>query len=86
MANNVFQSFSHPSNGASVTPNDSTDLPRPGILYVGTGGTLVLTTLGGDTVTLANFPSGAFLPVRVKRVLSTGTTASGIYVFYDKYE
>lgn len=86
MMNNVFGAFSHPSNGAAVTPNDSTDLPRSGILYVGTGGTLVVRTIGGDDVTLTNVPSGTFVPVRVRRVFSTGTTASNMDVFYHKYD
>jgi hypothetical protein len=34
--------------------------------------------IGGDTVTLAGVPAGTFLPVRVIKVLSTGTTASSI--------
>lgn len=86
MDNNVFSAFSHPSNGAAVTPNDSADLARSGILYVGTGGSVVITTVGGDTLTLTGVPSGSWIPVRVKRVFSTGTTASGIVVFYHKYD
>jgi hypothetical protein len=86
MTNNVFQSLSHPSNGAAVTPNDSADLPRSGILYVGTGGSIAITTVGGDTLTLTGVPSGSWIPVRVKRVFATGTTASGMDVFYDKYD
>lgn len=86
MANNVFQSFAHPSNGADVTPNDSADLARAGILYVGIGGNIALVTVGGDTLTLTGVPSGTFVPVRVRRVLATNTTATSILCFYDKYE
>lgn len=86
MTDNIFNLLSHPSNGAAVTPNDSADLPRLGILYIGTGGTLVIRTVGGDDVTLTNVPSGTFLPVRVRRVFATGTTASNMDIFYHKYD
>lgn len=62
-----------------VTPNDSTDItPGDQVLYVGTGGNVKVTTADGSTVTFTNVPSGAILPVSVRRVFSTGTTATGI--------
>jgi hypothetical protein len=70
-------------NGASVTPNDSTDLPTTSrALWVGTGGTLVLTLKGGSSVILQNVPDGSLLPVRASRVLSTGGTASNIVALW----
>ncbi len=63
---------------AAVTPSDSTDLAEDArFLYVGVAGHVKVTTAGGSTVTFSNVPVG-FFPVRVTRVWSTGTTATGI--------
>ena len=48
------------------------------VLYVGTGGTVVMKTVGGDTVTLVNIPDASFLPIMTAQVVATGTTASNI--------
>ena len=48
------------------------------VLYVGTGGTVVMKTVGGDTVTLVNVPDASFLPIMTSIVVATGTTASNI--------
>ncbi len=67
-------------NLRTITPNDSTELAFiPKALYVGTGGNLTIMAQE-DTVavTLTNIPAGSIIPVRVKIVLATGTTASGI--------
>lgn len=64
-----------------VTPDDSADLTNIGLgLYVETGGTIVFDTVSGQrrTVDLADFSN---LPVGVRRVLATGTTAIGIHAF-----
>ncbi|ARE38326.1 hypothetical protein RGUI_0185 [Rhodovulum sp. P5] len=67
----------------AVTPDDNTDLTTtPRALYVGSGGNLAITTIGGDTVTLENVPDAFFVPVRVARVLATGTTAGGLIGLY----
>jgi hypothetical protein len=66
-------------NAAAVTPHDSNDLTNVArALYVGTTGNIKIITAGGDTVTLNSVPAGAIIPVRVKRVFSTGTSASNI--------
>lgn len=65
------------SRAAAVTPNDAADLvAHARSLWVGGLGNLAVVTVGGDTETFPNV-SGLF-PVRVKRVLATGTTATGI--------
>lgn len=78
--NNRVSSLSGPARDiVPVTPSDSTDLTDVAIgLYVETGGTIVLTTVQGQTrtVQVADF---SILPVGVVRVLSTGTSASGIH-------
>lgn len=62
-----------------VTPNDSTDLPGVAIaLYVETGGALAIVTVAGQERTV-ELPDFALLPVGVRRVAATGTTASGIH-------
>ena len=63
----------------TVTPNDATDLTSAAMaLYVGTGGNIQVTTVGGTTLTFTNVQGGSYLNVQVKRVWSTSTTASGI--------
>lgn len=63
----------------AVTPNDSTDLSETTrALYVGTSGSVAAVMASGTTVTFASVQSGTTLPVRVTRVLATGTTASTI--------
>lgn len=67
----------------AVTPDDSTDLSLVTdsigpTLYVGGTGNVSVVTFGNDTVTFTGVPAGAFLPLQVKRVRSTGTTATTI--------
>jgi hypothetical protein len=38
--------------------------------------------LDGSVVTIANVPNGTMLPLRVDRVLATGTTAGAILGFW----
>lgn len=71
------------TNASSVTPSDSVDIAgstveTPATLYIGTGGNIKVDTIGGDTVTYSNVIGGAFLPIQVKRVYATGTTATDI--------
>lgn len=73
-----------PSSGAAVTPNDGSDLPKAGRLYIGGAGAVKVTTVGGDDLTFAAVPAGTTLPVRVKKVFSTGTTATNILCLYAK--
>lgn len=65
-------------NAAPVTPDDGADLPIASrAVYVGSPGDLVVTMVGGSTVTLRGVPAG-ILPLRVARVLATGTTAADL--------
>lgn len=48
------------------------------VLFVGTGGDVAVETMGGDIVVFANVGSGTFLPVMVKEVRSSATTATDI--------
>lgn len=61
-----------------ITPNDSADLDQPTIaLNVATPGRVRVTTIDGSVGTISLHP-GQTLPIRVKRVWHTGTTATGI--------
>lgn len=71
----------YPGDAAAVTPSDTRDLPEPSIIYVGTYGTtgaVKVTTAQGTDVTFVGVPPGFVIPVQVRRVWSTGTTASNI--------
>jgi hypothetical protein len=62
-----------------VVPSNSVDLPMIALaLYVQTGGVLSIITLAGNerSVAVADF---SILPVAVRRVNLTGTTATGIH-------
>lgn len=62
----------------AVTPSDTTtfDPPTRG-LYVGTGGSLVVTDPYGNDATYANVADGSALPISVVKV-KAATTASNI--------
>ena len=61
-----------------VTPSDGIDLARvTRAINVAASGTVALTTIHGDTVDVF-VAAGVVFPVRAKRILATGTTATGI--------
>jgi hypothetical protein len=62
-----------------VTPDDATALPETTrALYVGSGGAVSAELQSGAVATFAAVAAGSVLPVRIVRVLATGTTASGL--------
>ena len=69
-------------SGAAVTPSDSTDINTTKALYIGTAGNIkVILADDSSAVTLTNCAVG-YHPLRVTRVYSTDTTASGIVALY----
>lgn len=64
----------------AITPNDSADLAKiPKALWVGTGGDVAVRGVNNASpVVFRNVPNGFIIPVRVVRVLATGTTATDI--------
>lgn len=67
------------SHGFVVTPHDTNDLPETTrALYVGGAGNIALILASGQALTFSNVPAGAFLPIRVSAVKSTGTNATQI--------
>jgi len=67
-----------PGDAAAVTPNDSTNLAQPSVIYVGGAGNVKVTTAQGTAVTFTAVNSGTVIPVQVLRVWSTGTTATSM--------
>jgi hypothetical protein len=67
------------TRAVAITPSDSVDLANvTRSLYCGGSGAIALITMGGDTVTFSNVQAGQILPIRVSRVLATGTTAANL--------
>lgn len=68
-----------------ITPSNSTDLAEvPKALYVSVGGTLACYAADDDSDTSVSFgtvPTGTVLPIRPRRVLSTGTGATVIGLY-----
>ena len=66
----------YPEDAAAVTPSDTADLPQFSVIYVGGAGAVKVTTAQGTAVTFSGLNAGTVLPVRVRRVWATGTTAT----------
>lgn len=70
-------------NWVSVTPNDTTDNVGTGnvavALYVTTGGTVSWIDVDGNTTGPMTLGDGSILPGSFSRILSTGTSALGIW-------
>lgn len=67
---------------ASVTTSDTAYIDPTRGLFIGGSGNLKVMTAAGSTVTLTGVAAGSILPVSVKRVFATGTTASNIAALY----
>ncbi|MEO0369816.1 MAG: hypothetical protein AAF231_00025 [Pseudomonadota bacterium] len=63
----------------TITPSDTQDLAFvTRALYVGQGGDVAVELKSGDSVVLRNMQASVIYPLRVMRVLATGTTAADI--------
>jgi hypothetical protein len=69
-------------DAAAVTPSDSVDIRPTRSLFVGVAGNIKVDMALGTTLTFTNVLAGSILPVQVKRVYSTGTTATSIVALY----
>ncbi|APX88895.1 hypothetical protein BV394_03420 [Brevirhabdus pacifica] len=76
----TFANLSSPAIDAfAITPDDATDLPEiTRALYIGIGGDLSVVTKEGGSVTLVNLLAGTVLPIRVRAVRATGSTAQSV--------
>lgn len=67
------------TNGFAITPADGADLSATTrAIYVGGTGALAVTLSSGNDVSFAGLPAGTLLPVRIRRVKATGTTATAL--------
>lgn len=67
------------SGGFPISPSDSTDLVEvTRAVYIGTGGAIAGIMQGGEEVTFISVPGGTLLPVRLRRIKATGTTATAL--------
>jgi len=75
--------YTQSGRALAIEPNDEENIPSVSggentqgcILYVGFGGDVSVTTIGGDNVTFKGVPTGTTLQVRIIRLLNTETTA-----------
>jgi len=72
----------YPGGATAITPSDTTDLPTPSVVYVGSAGTVKVTTAQGDDVTFVGLIGGSVIPVQVIRVWATGLTAANLVRVY----
>lgn len=61
-----------------ITPSDSNPLKSHGLKCRGTAGNVVVITANGNTRTIP-ITVGELDPIKVKQVLATGTTATGLW-------
>lgn len=55
---------------------------EPAVLYVGGAGNARVRTVGGNDVAFNGLTAGQFVPVQVKRVYTTGTTATNLVALW----
>jgi hypothetical protein len=67
-------------SGAAITASDTTADPAGPFagIFTGSGGTIKLTTIRGQTLTFVSLPAGVILPVATQRVWSTTTAATSV--------
>lgn len=71
------------TGGVSITPNDGADLAKmTDGLFIGAAGNLAVVMQDGSSVTFTGLAAGVAHRLAVKRVLATGTTATGIVGLY----
>jgi hypothetical protein len=71
------------ANAVALTTSDTVDLTNYSrALYVGVAGNVKVDTVGGQTTTFVGVAAGSILPVRVKRVYATLTTAASLVALY----
>ncbi len=80
----AFRALTGGSGAQAVTPSDANDLPKGTCkgLYVGTAGDVAVQMADKSQVTLKGLAAGVVHSIAVRRVLSTGTTATDIVAFY----
>lgn len=71
------------SGGETVTPHDTNELTSVSRgLYVGVGGNVAVVMADGTALTFVGVAAGTLLPLRVKQVKATNTTATSMVAVY----
>ncbi len=68
-------------DGVIVTKSDTVDIPggvADGLMCYTTTGDIAVITALGDTITLKSVPLLTFIPLRISRIMSTNTAATGL--------
>lgn len=67
------------SHGFAVTPHDANELAEvTRALYVGGAGAVAVVLASGASLTLSGIAGGTILPLRLRQVRATGTTATNL--------
>lgn len=61
-----------------VTPGQAFPNAKHVVLFIGGDGDVAVTTKQGDNITFTGLTAGSILPVFVKAVRTSGTTATGL--------
>jgi hypothetical protein len=71
-------------DGYPVTASDSADLGNGPCraIYVTGGGNVNVNLVGGGTAVLTGLSAGQIVLVQAQRILSTSTTATGVFALY----
>lgn len=71
-------------SAVAVTPSDSTDLSSvpTRALWIGGAGNVNVDMADGTTILFSSAGAGSLIPIQVKRVRSTSTTATNIVALY----
>ena len=70
-------------DAVAITPDDEADLGQaPRALYVGGSGSLRAVLVSGNTVDFTDLKAGMVYPFRLRRILASGTTATGLVGLY----
>jgi hypothetical protein len=68
----------------SITPSDTVDLPKvTHAIWVGGTGDVAAVNQSGIVQVITAVPAGSWLPLAVKRINATGTTATAILALYE---
>lgn len=71
------------TNAAAITPHNTNELDYvTRAVYVGATGDLKVAMQDGGEVTFVDVPTGAVLPIRVKKVFATGTDATSLIALW----
>lgn len=70
-------------SGEAVTKSDTVELSHVSRgVYVGGAGDVVAIMADGTSLTFSSVPAGTILPIRAKRIHSTGTSATNMLALY----